>query len=102
MTVSASVIRPALDQPFEPVSAASILTVLVLAIGLYVLYFAISDSVYWLTLWHMSRDNYSEATLYLGGETKANMIATGIELILAVVLVARARTVSGLMLNLTR
>lgn len=50
----------------------------------------------------MSRDNYSEATLYLGGESKANMVATGIELVLAVVLVARARTVSGLLLNLTR
>lgn len=102
MTVSASIIRPELDQSFEPTGAAGLLTVLVLAIGLYVLYFAISDSVYWLTLWQMSRDNYSEAALYLGAESKANMIATGIELLLAVVLVARARTVSGFMLNLTR
>ncbi|MBW7472444.1 hypothetical protein QQF73_15270 [Marinobacter sp. M216] len=102
MTVSASIIRPELDQPIEPMSAPSILTVLVLAIGLYVLYFAISDTVYWLTLWQMSGDKYSESTLYLGGESKAAMVTTVVELLLAVLLVARARTVSGLMLNLTR
>lgn len=102
MTVSASIIRSELDQPFEAVNAASILTVLVLAIGLYVLYIAISGTVYWLTLWQMSHGSYSDAALYLGVDSKANMIATGIELILAVFLVARARIVSGLILNLTR
>lgn len=102
MTVSRWVVRPELDQSFEPVGAKGLLTVIVLGIGLYVLYFAVSDAVYWLTLWQMSHDNYSDSTLYLGSDSKAAMVTKVIELIIAVALVARARTVSDAMLKLTR
>ena len=102
MTVSRLIIRPELDQSFEPVGLKGLLTVLVLGIGLYVLYFAVSDTVYWLTLWQMSHDDYSDSTLYLGSDSKAAMVTTAIELVLAFVLVARARTVSDAMLKLTR
>jgi len=102
MTVAASIIRPELDKAFEPMGAANFLTVLVLAIGLYVIYFAISDTIYWLTLWQMSTgSNYLESSPF-GAESKAAMFTTGIELVLASLFVFRARYVSALMLKLTR
>lgn len=102
MTVAASIIRPELNQPFESLSVVNILTVLVLAIGLYTLYYGVSGTIYWLTIWQISTNlDYSNSSAF-GGESKAAMVTTAIELILAVLLVARARMISGLMLKLTR
>lgn len=102
MTVSRFVIRPELDEAFEPIGVKDLLTVLVLAIGVYVFYFTISDAVYWITLWQMSQDSYSEASLYLGNDSKAATVTTGIEFFISAGLLLRARTVSNLVLKLAR
>ncbi|QSP94308.1 hypothetical protein LPB19_14145 [Marinobacter salinisoli] len=102
MTVSRIVIRPELDQAFEPIGVKDLLTVLVLAIGVYVFYLTVSDAVYWITLWQMSQDSYSDAALYLGNDSKAAMLTTVIELFISLGLLLRARTISDLILKLTR
>lgn len=102
MTVSRFVIRPEMDQAFEPIGVEGLLTVLVLAIGVYVFYLTISDAVYWITLWQMSQDSYSESSLYLGNDSKAAMVTTGIEFVISAGLLLRARTVSGVILKITR
>lgn len=102
MIVAASIIRPELDKAFEPMGAANFLTVLVLAIGLYVSYFAISDAIYWLTLWQMSTGSDYLKSSPFGAESKAAMFTTCIELVLASLFVFRARYVSALMLKLSR
>lgn len=103
LSVSRSILKPDIDQPIEAMNAQSILTVLVLAIGLYVLYFAASDSIYWATLWHMSsQSNYSEAPLYLGGDNKANMVTTAVELAASIAIILKARTLSSRMLQVAK
>ena len=102
MTVAAAIIRPELNQPVESLSAVNILTVLLLAIGVYLLYFAVSSTIYWLTLWQINLHSYDLGLNSFSGENKAAMIATGLELVLALPLLARARTIATLMLKLTR
>lgn len=102
LTVSRFVIRSEMDQAFEPIATQDLLTVLVLGIGVYVFYLTISDAVYWITLWQMSQDSYTEANLYLGNDSKAAMVTTVIEFVIAAGLLLRARTVSAMILRFTR
>ena len=100
-SITNSILRPEMDQAIEPMNAQSILTVFVLAIGLYAFYNAVIDSVYWLTLWHMSeRSSYSGTPFDIGGESKANMVATAIELGASIAILLKARSLSCRMLRL--
>ena len=83
-------------------SALSILTVLVLAIGLYVFYQAFVDSVYWATLWHMSSQGpNADASLYLMEDNKASIVTTIVELVVSAGLILKAKSLSYRMLRLT-
>lgn len=87
--------KPEINEPMEPMGSHSVLTVLVLAIGLYAFYYAIIDAVYWAALWQMAeRSGDMEASLYLGPENKANMVATAAELFIAIVILMKARSVA--------
>ena len=82
-------------------NAQSLLTVLLLAIAIYYLYFAIIDAVYWATLWQMSeRSHGGNAPLNLSQENKANMLSTIIELLVSATLILKAQTISRKMLRL--
>ncbi len=100
--VANAIVKPEINDPIEPMGAQSVLTVLVLAIGLYALYYAIIDAVYWATLWQMAeRSGDMEASFYLGPENKANMVATAVELFISVVILMKARSVAHRMLRIT-
>lgn len=101
VSVARSILKPEIDQKLEPIRPQSVLTVLVLALGLYAFYYAVVESIYWLTLWHLSeRSIFSEAPLYLTVENKANMVATAIELFASIIILFKARSISCRMLNL--
>lgn len=103
LTVSKYIIKPELDQKVEPLDKNSLLTVLILAIGLYVFYYAAIDSVYWATIWNMSSESrHSGPLLSLNEESKANMVATGVELVAAIFIILNASTLSAKMLKLVR
>lgn len=101
MMVAKSILKPEIDQPIEPMNAQSILTVLLLGIAAYYLYYAIIDAVYWATLWQMSaRSQGGEAPLHLNEENKANMVAAALELFAASLIIIKARTLANKMLRL--
>lgn len=101
MIVAKSILKPEIDQPIAPMDVQSILTVLILAIALYFLYYAIIDAVYWITLWQMTERSYSsEVPLYLNVENKANMVATAIELFVSISILLKARSLAYRMLRL--
>ena len=92
-----------MDQSLKPLGVEGSLVALVLAIGLWVLYFAIADSVYWLTYWQMAAgESYSGARLHFDADSKAAMVSTGVELLMAFGLLSRARSISRAMLRLAR
>ncbi|SDS00201.1 hypothetical protein SAMN05216271_0930 [Halopseudomonas sabulinigri] len=101
MKVAKTILKPEIDQPVEPMNAPSCLTVLLLAVATYYLYFAIIDAVYWATLWQMSeRSQGAFAPLNLSQENKANMLSTIVELLVSAILILKARTISRKMLSL--
>jgi len=101
VSVAKSIVKPEIDQKVEPIQPQSALTILVLVIGLFAFYYAVVDSVFWLTLWHMSeRSTFSGAPLVLSMENKASMVATAIELFASVIILAKARSISRRMLSL--
>lgn len=103
LAVTAFVIREDMDHSLKPLDVQGSLVVLVLAIGLYLLYFAIADAVHWLTYWQMAAgESYSGARLHFDADSKAAMVSTGVELLMAFGLLARARSISRAMLRLAR
>lgn len=93
VSVAKSIIKDEIDQPIKPIKPQSILTVLIASIAFYFMFYAIVDSVYWATLWHMAERSYgTQAPLYLNDENKANMIATAIELFASFLILIRARS----------
>lgn len=100
LTLSRSILKPEVDQPVECLSAQSVLTVLILAIGLYTMFYAVIDSIYWTTLWHMSSESqHSSAPIQLSEESKANMLATAIELTASIAILLKARSLSCRLLH---
>ncbi len=104
LTVAKWIIKPELDKPLEAINAQSLLTVLLLAIGLYAFYNALTDSIYWGMFWHMStqEDYYSEASVVFGEENSAAMIATAFEFAISLTILLKARMLAYRMLQLTR
>ena len=81
----------------------TILTTLVLAIGVYTFYNAIVDSMFWVTYANVFvRDEFGNISKVLSNQDKANIIVTILEFILALVLLARAKTISSLLMKFTR
>jgi len=70
-----------------------------LAIGTYSLYFAISDSTYWITIVHIFvRDEFGNISKTLSNQDKAAIFSTVIELVIAILLIAKANTISWLLM----
>lgn len=103
LSVSKSILKPEIDLPIEPINSTIILTVFVLAIGLYVFYYAFVDLVYWAVLWNMeSHSQYSMAPLSLTEDNKANMVATALELVISIGLILKAKTLASNMLRFAK
>lgn len=94
-SVTNLILKPETDLPVEPMGPAPLLTVLIISIGIYTLFYAIIDSIYWLNFWHLnSRNQVLSGPIPLGDPSKANMIATAFELAISMALVFKAKTLA--------
>jgi hypothetical protein len=102
LTVARSVL-PIVDETETTINTLSVLTVFILAIGLYTFYYAIIDGVYWITLVHVFvRDEFGNISKVISNDDKANIVVTVVEFVLAVVLLIRARTIARLLSSFAR
>ncbi|MCW8880466.1 MAG: hypothetical protein OQK04_20315 [Kangiellaceae bacterium] len=86
---------PPTNEQVKAISSQSTLTVLILAIGVYTFYYAVVNSIYWITLAHVFvRDEYGGIVKSLSNQDKAHIFSTIIEFILSLVLIAKAKTIS--------
>ena len=96
-------ILPSTDETKSDVSPHSLLTVIVLGIGIYMLYFAILDGVFWLMFANVFvKDELGGISKALSNEDKSNIVVTVIEFVLALVLIARAKTIASAMIRFSR
>jgi hypothetical protein len=98
--VSRSIVKPEIDTELTPIHLEPLIIVLMVALGLYILSYALSDLIYNVTIIHLeSRDEVPG-----GGspEAKASLIATIFEIIAGLFLVSRARFISTKILSVVR
>lgn len=99
LTIAKGIIKPELDYEIEPLKTHSILVVLLLSLGVYLMFNAVVDAVYWISLEFMSP--LRDTTIQIRGlseDSQANMIATGVELILAFILIFKSRVIARALL----
>lgn len=98
------------DKEFEPVNPKSLLTIFVASIGLFFLYKSLMDGAFWLAFYAMSSSGSSEimtpsqvsTLLAMDVSDKAAIISTLVELIVALLLVVKCRSIAGLMARIAR
>ena len=95
ITLAQSILTSELDKTVEPTSPITLLSILISMIGLFFLYYVISDTVYWLIFSHLA-DGTSAS---LEPEVKANMWTTLIELVVICFLVLKSKTIAKKMLE---
>ena len=95
LTISKTIVSDEYNQEIKPLNAQSFLAVLIISLGVYFLFYAVIDSIYWLTIYKATQVGTSSgASIGLSEDNTANMVATAVELILAFVLIAKAKTIS--------
>ena len=101
LSISKSILSPELEKEVKPLNALELLTVIVAGIGLYVFYYAAADTFYWIS-YNLAGYQHTQQRYEYDYDYVLRMWTTGIELLLAVLLIARARTVANAILKVTR
>lgn len=95
ITISKLIITPEIDQEIKPMGTQKLLSVLIITLGLFTLYYGVVDTAFWI-LYHkfMSDIPSNDET----GNTIA-MITTGVELVVSFILIAKAKTIAYYLLK---
>ena len=103
LTISKSIVSDEYNHEVKPLNPHSFLTVLIISLGLYFLFYAIVDSIYWVIVYKASQiGDISGVPIGLGNENKANMYSTGLEFILAFGFIAKAKTIGSNLLRFSQ
>jgi hypothetical protein len=103
LSVSNSILKPEMDRDVVPLSQGSWLVIMLIGIGLYTLYYAIVDSMFWLYFLHMSsQSSLSDAPLIMRGEDKANLVISILEVIASLFLILKSKTISKFILRISK
>ena len=101
--IANSIIRAEMNQEVKPMNPLDFATVVVAGLGLYFLYYAVSDAVYWLTVVNIGQQTaYGTLPFVLDNYSKAAIVSTGVEFIISGLLVVKARVISKLIFRVVR
>lgn len=98
-TIARSIVSPELDKDIEPLKTQPVIMTLLLVLGVYFAFNAVADALYWVSLSTIQSANGYSHPSGLASEDTANMIVTGFELVLAVILISKARTITRLLVK---
>jgi hypothetical protein len=105
LTVARSISNfPALEpKELDKEAYIKLLEVGLILIGFYLLFYTISDGIYWLTFyWQIMGGEYLGSNVSLRAEDKSSMIATCFELILGAYLIFGHKALARIVLKLRR
>jgi hypothetical protein len=95
LTVSTHIVGSDLDLAVQPMATQSVLVVLVLGIGLFAFYNALMDAIYWTLAVNMSgNEEEPAASLHLTVEDRASIWVTGIEVVVSLAIIGKARSIA--------
>ena len=103
LTIANVIVNEECNKEIKPINAHSFLTVLIIFLGLYFIFYDIIDSIYLFTLYQATKPGtISDATISLTDDNVANMVATAVEFILAFILIAKSKTIAFHLLRFSR
>ncbi|MBD3652880.1 hypothetical protein [Kangiella sp.] len=89
------------EREFEPVNPKSLLTILVASIGLFFLYKALMSFIFWLGFYVMPSNESSSLVMVFAAD-KVGVLTTFVELVVALLLVIKCRSIAGLIARIAR
>ncbi len=97
LSFSKLIVKPELNTEIEKASSSSLLLVVVVGLGLYIISYAASDLAYYVTMMNISSASASESGIQYGinPETKSLFIITIFELAVGLFLVLKGRSVTA-------
>lgn len=100
LTIAKKIVPPNLDQDVEPMNTKSWLSVFLVSLGAFALFYSLVDAAYYLLYWGLwsGGDTYQSAP-FLTNENKANMIVTGFEIVASLAIILRANTLASYILR---
>jgi hypothetical protein len=95
ITISKLIINPEIDQEIKPMGTQKLLSVLIITLGLFTLYYGVVDTAYWILYQKFMSDipNNDQAANTIA------MITTGVELVVSFILIAKAKTIAYYLLK---
>jgi hypothetical protein len=99
LTVSKTIVKPEINKEINPIGAKEFLTLLVITLGLFTLFYAISDTVYWVLVYKIMEGEIPSGVV---AENTANMIATAVELLLSLLLITKSKNIVSYLLSTVR
>lgn len=92
--IARSILSSEMDQDIEAVNKQSIFSILIASIGLFFCFRSIVDASYFFSLWQLLGASEANAFEFFDRNQKANVWATGIELILALIFILKSKTLA--------
>ncbi|MDH5434894.1 MAG: hypothetical protein OEY19_13200 [Gammaproteobacteria bacterium] len=99
--VSKKILKPELDQSIEPISPHSFFSVIIISIGVYYLFYSISDAIYWLSVFFVFSHGV-DFSMWSSQDSSANVIATIAEFIMSMILIIRGKTIAFYLMKFTK
>lgn len=95
LTISKAIIPHELNQPFESTNPLGILTVLISAMGLFFLYYAISETAYWLIVFVSSAIGTSNGVpIGLPENADSYSLSTALDMAMALIMIFKSKTIA--------
>ncbi len=102
LSISKRLLSPELDTKIVNFKPEYFLTVIILGIGIYYLFFSLSDSVYWVIYSQFVNNQMYGAPVMIDYDARIAMWVTGVELAMAIFLVFRAKTIANQLLKVSK
>jgi len=82
------------NEQVKPLAKQDVLAVFIIAIGLHILAWSIIDIIYWCSFFYLS-SSIAPTDEFMGADSKANIIATIIQLILGLGLILKSKRLAA-------
>ncbi|MGS2718908.1 hypothetical protein ACVBE9_12090 [Eionea flava] len=93
--IAKSIIKPEANEAPKKLEGFNLLHLLVSMLGIYFVFYATIDLVYYFKYWHVvgSLENYNSMSELLSPEVQANMWATSLEFIVSILCILKSKTI---------
>lgn len=94
LSIASGIIKPELDQEINVPAIQGMLCTMIIILGLYVTCYALVDVAYWVSIRQSYSSYMDDGSFRMNPEVNANLLATGVELAIGLVLIFKSKTIA--------